>query len=223
MEGISRLLKFLSDVAANNNREWFQANKDEYLAVTEIRNRLASELIAAVATVDPSAARLTEKDCTYRIYRDVRFSHDKRPYKTHIGIFINPPYGKKSSTCGYYFHLEPENCFVAAGTIGLDNKILKAIRKSILDNIDEYRAIVESDSFRKLYPTLGDNFLKRAPQGFPSDWPYLKYVMPKDFLACSANLDPLFKEGEIDALMPYIIEAFRFNRFMNYTIEDFIP
>ena len=128
---MKRTLHFLSELKKSNNREWFQAHREDYDYVRDYITTLASELIELVACEDPEAAYLTPRDCTYRIYRDVRFSLDKSPYKTHIGIFINPPGGKKSLTCGYYFHIEPENVFICAVPIGLPSHVLNRIRRSI--------------------------------------------------------------------------------------------
>ena len=84
------ILKFIADLRANNNREWFNANKERYLKVKAEVEAFTAELIDIVAEIEPLASRLTPSDCLYRIYRDTRFSADKSPYKTHIGIYINP-------------------------------------------------------------------------------------------------------------------------------------
>lgn len=219
---MEELFTFLRNLAANNNREWFNAHKDEYLRVKATAERLATELIAAVATIDERAAMLRVQDCTYRIYRDTRFSPDKTPYKTHIGIFVNPPKGKKGLTCGYYLHLEPDHSFICGGTICLPGPVLKALRRDIYDNIDEYVGIVESPEFKALFPTVGANPVKTAPQGFDRTWPYLEYVKPRDFVVehgltdaevCAPNL--------VERLHPYLIQIGRFLQFVNYTIEPF--
>ncbi len=177
---MKEILGFLWELQRNNNREWFHANKPRYDEVKRRIDDLAMRLIAAVAAVDPEAAMLTPRDCTYRIYRDTRFSNDKTPYKTHIGIFINPPGGKKSLTCGYYLHLEPGKSFFAAGTICLPSPVIRAIRRSIYDNVDEYRSIVEDPQFTALFPRVGENPVKTAPQGFPKDWEYIGLIRPRD-------------------------------------------
>ncbi len=92
---ISEIYTFLRELAQNNNREWFAANRDRYQQVRAAADEIARGLIDRVALVDPRAAMLSVADCTYRIYRDTNFSTDKTPYKTHIGIFVNPPAGKK--------------------------------------------------------------------------------------------------------------------------------
>lgn len=221
---MKNVLDFLRLLRENNNREWFAANKQQYLAVQAKVNEFTEKLIAAVASIESEVGRLTVKDCTYRIYRDTRFSADKTPYKRHIGIFINPPFGKKVNTAGYYVHFEPGNCIICAGTVCLDTPIVKAIRKSIYDNIDDYRAIVESADFTKLFTQLGDNRLKTAPKGYDKNWEYIDYLRPKDFVAYADVADEFFYDESsiIERLMPYIRQAKRFNDFINYTIDDFI-
>lgn len=218
------ILNFLRSLRAHNDRDWFNANKDWYQRVKKHVESLAYDLIAVVAEGDQSASGLTAADCTYRIYRDTRFSSDKTPYKTHIGIFINPPAGKKSMRCGYYLHIEPDNCFVAAGTVCLPSPLVREIRRSIYDEIDEYRSIVESDEFRAQYHTIGENMLKTAPKGFPKDWEYIDYVRPKDFCCSSKQLSEEFmlRPDLPEALRPAIRQARRFNDFINYTIDEYI-
>ncbi|MDE5704750.1 MAG: DUF2461 domain-containing protein [Muribaculum sp.] len=223
MNGMEDILNFLRSLREHNDRDWFNDNKTWYQRVKKRVEALASELIAVVADDDPSASGLTAADCTYRIYRDTRFSADKTPYKTHIGIFINPPAGKKSMRCGYYLHIEPDNCFVAAGTVCLPSSLVREIRRSIYDEIDEYRSIVESPEFRAQYSVIGLNLLKTAPKGFPKDWEYIDYVRPKDF-CCSQPLPEEFmlRPDLSEALRPAVRQARRFNEFINYTVDEFI-
>lgn len=214
---------FLSLLRDNNCREWFADHKEQYRSVQATHHAFAQRLLDLIATFDSEVSHLSVKDCTYRIYRDIRFSADKRPFKTHMGIFINPPYGKRINTGGYYIHIEPGHSMICAGTIGLEPKIIKAVRQAIFDNIDEYRDIVESAEFRKCFDHLGDNFLKTTPKGFPKDWPHIDYIRPRDFIAMR-RIDDRFlcDDNAIEALLPYLVQAKRFNDFINYTIEDFI-
>lgn len=220
---MNEILTFLRELSANNNREWFHANKSRYDAIRADVSELTERLIAEVARVDARASMLSVADCTYRIYRDTRFSADKTPYKTHIGIFINPPAGKKSFTLGYYLHIEPDNMFFAAGTICHPAPILKAIRRAIYDNIEEYISIVDDPDFRRLYPVVGDDRLKTSPQGYPRDWEYMDYIRPRNYVASSSPLP----EAELDMetlpayLRPYIEQGHRFNAFHNFTVEEF--
>ena len=109
------IFQFLKDLSANNNREWFNEHKAEYeTARVEFDNFLAT-VIARISLFDETIRGIQPKDCTYRIYRDTRFSADKTPYKIHFGGYINAK-GKKSDHCGYYIHLQPGNCLLAGGS-----------------------------------------------------------------------------------------------------------
>lgn len=218
---MKEILEFLSELKANNNREWFAANKDTYLRVKGKVDGLACSLIAGVAGFDPDAAVLTPADCTYRIYRDTRFSQDKTPYKTHIGIFINPPYGKKSNRMGYYLHIEPGHSFVAAGTVCLPSKTVTAIRKSIYDNIEEYLEIINAPAFKAAFPVIGDNCLKTAPKGFPRDWKHIELVRPKDFVTSHTLTSREMCGKDMPERVTELFHVAKpFNDFINYTIDE---
>ena len=101
---MKEVIAYLKDLSRHNDREWFHANKQRYVEAQARFNTIVDKVIMGIAQFDTSVANLTAKDCTYRIYRDVRFSNDKRPYKTHMGAYICPG-GKKSGFSGYYFHV----------------------------------------------------------------------------------------------------------------------
>lgn len=218
---MKKILKFLESLAANNNREWFNSHKEEYLEVKNDVEVLTQKLINEVAAFDSDAAYLGVGDCTYRIYRDTRFSIDKTPYKTHIGIFINPPMGKKSNRMGYYLHIEPGNCMVAVGTVCLPSKTVTAIRQSIYDNVEEYLDIINEKEFHDAFPEIGENPVKTAPKGIPRDWEYVALVRPRDFVASHPLSD---KEMCKDDLVGRVGRLFHlgkpFNDFINYTIDE---
>ena len=133
-----RIIQFLRDVSANNNRPWFQEHKDEYLAVQPNFEQRVAQAIARITDVDSTIAHLTVRDTTYRFYRDTRFSPDKSPYKNHMGAYISA-HGKKSLHGGYYIHLEPDHCLLACGTYWLPTNILTSCRNEIMANIDRWR------------------------------------------------------------------------------------
>lgn len=215
------ILDFLKELKKNNNREWFNAHKEEYLCVKDKVEILAQQLIAGVAGFDPEATMLTPADCTYRIYRDTRFSQDKTPYKTHIGIFINPPYGKKSNRMGYYLHIEPGNNLAAVGTICLPSKTITAIRQSIFDNVEEYIDIINTPEFKEAYPVVGENCLKTAPKGIPKDWEHVELVRPKDFVAShKLNVSQMCSKDMVNRVVELFRVAKPFNDFINYTIDE---
>lgn len=219
---MKQVYKFLSQLSRHNDREWFNAHKDEYLKAKKTVDDFAEQLIAAVSTVDPEASMLTLRDVTYRIYRDTRFSADKTPYKTHIGIFINPPKGKKSLRFGYYFHLEPGNSLVCAGNMPYPTKLTNMIRQDIYDNIEEWLDIIESPEFKMYFPTVGSDPLKTAPKGFDKDWPYIDYIRPRDFGAFRVVTDDFYCAPDIiELLKPMLAQMKRLNDFINYTVDEY--
>ena len=191
------IFDFLRQLSAHNEREWFNEHKPLYQMALQEFDKLLAILIARIGEFDPSIRHLQPKDCTYRIYRDIRFSSDKTPYKTHMGGFISAK-GKKSLHCGYYFHIEPEGSLYAGGTYGLTPKQLQEIRWSIFDETDTYRKIIEGRKFNQYFPTIGEDRMKVNPKGFPKDFPYMELLKPKDFTVWH-HLD-----------------------FLNYTVDDFI-
>lgn len=216
---ISEIYSFLRELTAHNDREWFTANRERYLRVKALADDLARAFIDRVAIVDPRAAMLSVSDCTYRIYRDTRFSTDKTPYKTHIGIFVNPPLGKKGLTAGYYLHIEPANTMLCAGSYCLPPELLRELRGEIYANIEEYLSIVEDPAFTALYTHLGMDPLKTAPKGFPKDWPYIDFLKPRHFCADAPLPDDFIDKYGVEGLDPYIAQAYRYNSFSNFTLD----
>lgn len=220
---ISRIYRFLSDLKVNNNREWFNEHKAEYEIVRKEFESLLTIIIARITEFDESIRGVQPKDCTYRIYRDTRFSPDKTPYKTHLGGYINSK-GKKSNHCGYYVHLEPGASILAGGSICLPSNILKAIREAIYYNIDEYLSIVEDPEFKKYFPVVGFDPVKTAPKGFPKDFPYIDYLKPREF-TCSFDVPDEFFLAPEGELLNHVEAAFRqmkrYADFLNYTIDDY--
>lgn len=218
---VKSIYKFLKEVAKHNDREWFAANRPMYDKAKENIDALAEMLIALIAEVDPEAAYLRVPDVTYRIYRDTRFSLDKTPYKTHVGIFINPPEGKKSLRNGYYFHLEPGRSLLGCGNLPGPTNIVNAIRKEIFDNVDEYLEIIEDPEFKKYFPTVGEDCLVKAPKGFPKDWEHIDLLKPRSFGSMIEVPDSFFTESATlaDRLRPMIRQMKRLNDFVNYVFD----
>ena len=217
---IPGILEFLKLLAANNNREWFQAHKADYQEVQADFDELLSTVIARIAGFDESVSHVRPQDCTYRIYRDVRFSPDKSPYKNHIGGYINA-HGKKSNHCGYYLHLEPGNCMLAGGSWCMPAPMLKAVRQAVFDNIEEYKAIVDDPSIRQYLPVVGTERLKTATKGFPKDSPFIEYVKPKDFTVAYSVPDSFFQDPLfINRIEEVFRQLKRFADFTNYTIDE---
>lgn len=179
---MNELLLFLRDLSANNNKEWFSANKDRYLRVLADWNLFCEQLIREMGAWDEDLAQLTVKDCTWRIYRDTRFSKDKTPYKTHFGVFLAPG-GKKSMHAGYYFQVGYDtwgNNMLASGNYCYDPKALQILREDISDNWEEFRDEVVGVA-DPCFGLMRDDMLKRVPKPYAEDAPYADYMRMKSF------------------------------------------
>ena len=191
-------LHFLKKLKINNNREWFDSNKSEYLASKEIFEEFVSELIKGINKFDKKVSLdLKPKDCTFRIYKDVRFSKDKTPYKNNMSASINPG-GKKSNIPGYYFHLEPDGCFLAGGVYMPMPDVLKAIRQEIDYNPLPLINVLKSASFKKEFNGLDEeDKLKNPPKGFNKDHAHSEILKNKHFIVSRKfeNKVILKKEG----------------------------
>ncbi|MDE7388029.1 MAG: DUF2461 domain-containing protein [Muribaculaceae bacterium] len=215
------IFDFLIRLRQNNSREWMAGHKAEYQMIMEQRDDVARRFIDAIATIDSSAAGFPVEKCVYRLMRDTRFSADKTPYKTHIGIFVCPPLGKKSLLSGYYLHLEPGASIICGGNYELPTKYLTAIRKDIRDNIEEYLSIVESQEFKRYFPRVGEDWLKTAPKGFSRDWEYIDYVRPRDFGVAMPLPDSFFDNDDFpERLLPMLEQIKRLNDFINFTLTE---
>ncbi|HRI03567.1 MAG TPA: DUF2461 domain-containing protein [Pyrinomonadaceae bacterium] len=175
-------LKFLKDLAANNNRDWFQANKKLFDAAQDNVTAFTGYLIGEVGKFDDAVAAVDPKSCVFRIYRDVRFSKDKSPYKINLGAYIAPG-GRKSMQPGYYFHLQPGASFVAGGKHRPDGPELLKIRTAVANNTDEFLKIVEKKSFTDVLGNLWNDRLKSVPKGFDPDHKAAEYLKLKEFMA----------------------------------------
>ncbi len=213
-------LSFLRRIAQNNNREWFHAHRELYDEARAAFESMVADLIPQLAQVDEAVGRLTVKDCTYRFYRDTRFSVDKSPYKQHFGAYL-APHGKKALQGGYYLHLEPDNCMLAGGAYCLPTKVLRAVRRSIVDELEEFRGIVETPDFQAYFPVIGMEHLRTLPQGFPKDFPFPQYLRPKDY-SCSHNVPDTFfaKACWLDKSVRIFSIMKPFLDFVNYAIDE---
>lgn len=175
-------LDFLKKLAKNNEREWFQANKKAFDAAQDNMTAFAGYLIGEIGKFDEAVADIDPKSCVFRIYRDVRFSKDKSPYKTNLGAYIAPG-GRKSMQPGYYFHLEPRKSFVAGGKHLPDGAELLKIRAAIADNTAEFLKIVEKKSFADRFGRLSGDALKNPPKGFDPEHKAIEYLKLREYMA----------------------------------------
>lgn len=173
-------IDFLKKLEKNNNREWFTANKKLFENANNNVIAVTDFLIGRIAKFDPEVAGLDPRSCVFRIYRDVRFSKDKSPYKTNLGAFIAPG-GRKAMSPGYYFHVQPGMYFSAAGKHMPDSGELLKVRTAIAENPKEFRKIVEGKKFADRFGPLHGDRLSRPPKGFPADHEAIEYLKLKSF------------------------------------------
>jgi uncharacterized protein (TIGR02453 family) len=184
-------LDFLKKLAKNNEREWFQANKKAFDAAQDNMTAFAGYLIGEIGKFDDAIADIDPKTCVFRIYRDVRFSKDKSPYKVNLGAYISPG-GRKSMQPGYYFHLQPGASFVAGGKHIPDGPELLKIRTAIADNTADFLNIVHRKSFKDTFGEMQGDRLKAAPKGFDPEHKAVEYLKLKEFMAFTELHDDKF-------------------------------
>lgn len=178
-----KTFEFLEILSENNNREWFAENKHLYEEAKVDLFVMIAELIKEFAAIDPQYAADTEpKKALMRIYRDVRFSKNKDPYKKNYGIaFDVKGYGPK--TPSYYLHLQPGSCFFGVGFWQPEPQVLKMIREEIDYNATEFLSVVESANFKNTFRLSQEDKLKKAPKGYEIDHPQVEFLKLKSFIA----------------------------------------
>ena len=194
---------FLRELKANNERSWFEANKARYVA--EVREPML-DFIAAFAgplaeisphfVADPRA----NGGSLFRIYRDTRFSPDKRPYKTNAGAHFRHVAGKDAHCPGFYLHLEPDSCFAGCGIWHPDSDTLNKIRAAIVDDPAGWTRITQAQAFRDTFTLMGQS-LKRPPRGYDAAHPLIEDLKRKDFIAGTTF-------SEADTLQPDFLQRF---------------
>ena len=183
---MQEIIDFLRELKQNNNKVWFDANKARYQRVQAQWHAFCEELIREVGVFDPAIARLSVRDCTYRIYRDTRFSADKTPYKTHFGVFLCTG-GKKSMHAGYYFHVSTGECdqypdghMLGAGNYCYDKAAVNVLREDIAFGWEEFRNDVLGAADPRFVPET-EGALKKVPRGFDPASPAAEWLKMKVF------------------------------------------
>lgn len=185
------LLRFIGELAGNNTKEWFDANRDRY---EEVMLEPALEFIEAFApslrSISPHfvASARRSGGSLFRINRDVRFSKDKSPYKTHLGIQFRHEQSKDVHSPGYYLHIEPRASFVGVGIWHPEPKTLMAIRQSIADDPASWKKAAYGKRFSDAFSLEGES-LQRPPKGFDPEHPAIEDLKRKDFIASSRLAD----------------------------------
>lgn len=188
---------FIKDLSQNNNREWFALNKHLYEEAKADLFPFIEVLIKAFSSIDSQyPADALPKKVLMRIYRDVRFSKNKDPYKKNYGLAFDVK-GYGPDTPSYYLHLEPGHCFFGVGFWQPEARVLKMVREEIDYNAAEFLGIVEADSFKQMFSLSKDDQLKKAPKGYEITHPQIEYLKLKSFIAICPITDEEFFKPEI--------------------------
>jgi uncharacterized protein (TIGR02453 family) len=179
------LLRFLRALSRNNNRKWFEAHKEDYEAdVREPALAFIQQMERHVQRISPHLTAKPKKvgGSLMRVYRDVRFSKDKRPYKTNVGIQFRHEKGKDVHAPGLYLHIEPKRLFLGCGMWRPDKEALAAVRQAILDDPKGWKRQRDAKKFRSVWDLGGDS-LKRAPRGYDPEHPLIEDLKRTDHIA----------------------------------------
>ncbi|HET7231763.1 MAG TPA: DUF2461 domain-containing protein [Longimicrobium sp.] len=180
-----RLSTFLANLAANNEKAWFEANRAEYQALRDDFHAFVGDVIADIATWDATVRWVDPKDCVYRIHRDVRFSADKTPYKTTFSAVISERGRHEGHGPSYYFQVGHNGVLMAGGGVWMpDNGRLSLIREHIAEHPERLQKVMRARAFKSTFPTgLWDGHkLKRPPSGHAADAPLIETIKLKSFL-----------------------------------------
>jgi len=172
---------FLKQLKKNNNREWFNKNKPLYQEALKDFTDFVEELIIGIASFDETIIGLDPKKCIFRIYRDIRFSKDKTPYKTYFSARLIGG-NSKCGAAGYYIHLQPSGTLLAGGIHAPEPILLKVIREEITYNSNEFKEIISAKTFKTNFKEIWGEKLKTAPKDFDKEDPMIEYLRFKDFI-----------------------------------------
>lgn len=178
--------KFFTELSANNNREWFNDNKDRFRASVQ------EPLAAFVEAMAPRLKKISKHfvadprlngGSVFRIYKDVRFSKDKTPYKTHGAVQFRHARGKDAHAPGFYVHLDPKEVFYGGGIWAPPSPALLKLREAIRDNGAAWKKATTSAAFKKRFGEVRGDSLTRPPRGFDADDPMIEDLKRKSFFA----------------------------------------
>jgi uncharacterized protein (TIGR02453 family) len=216
-------LKFLEDLKANNNRDWFLDNKKRYEVFKKDYHQLVGNFLDVMKPLDSSLEMLEVKHCTFRINRDIRFSKDKSPYKAHLGIWLSS--GVKGwNRSGYYVHIEKGASFIAGGFYCPEAEDLKKVRKEIAYFYEDLEEILNNKNFTKEFGDFDkneSNVLKNPPRGYEKDHPAIEFLKLKSFETTHKfDIDEVTKEDFVTTMSKKLILLKPLNDFINRALTS---
>lgn len=216
-------LKFLEDLKANNNRDWFLENKKRYEAYKKDYHQLVADFLIVMKPLDASLEMLEVKNCTFRINRDIRFSKDKSPYKDHMGIWLSGG-SKGNNRAGYYIHIAKEASFIAGGFYCPEADDLKKIRREIAFFYEDLEEILANKEFSKVFGYFDkneSNVLKNPPRGYEKDHPAIEYLKLKSFETSQKfDLEEILQPDFVTKMSQKLLLLKPLNDFMNRAVTS---
>ncbi len=214
------IFEFLKEINLNNNREWFVDNKSFYLEAKEAFENLTAEMISYISETDREISGLKPSECMFRIFRDIRFSKDKTPYKTHFDAFMAKKGGRKSRYAGYYIHIMPGQSLLGGGIYAPIPEILNLLRREIYNFPDEFRSILNNPEFKMMFGTLYGHKLKNVPKGFPKYFKDAELLKYKSYVVAHTLKDKeLMSPGMKEKFKHQIKVLYPFNAYLNRAID----
>lgn len=215
-----KVFDYLKQLSENNNREWFNDHKNLFIDAQQEFENFLEHLIQEVGKTDEKVAKLNAKKSLLRIYRDIRFSKDKTPYKTYFGASLGM--GKGNEKSGHYLHIEPGKSFIASGINLPEAPVLKEIRKEISVFKNEFLKAVDHQDFKKYYGALDrEHELKKIPQGFEKEDPMADYLRLKSFIGVyNLSNKEVMDKNAVENLTDIMNSAKPFNDFLNAPFSE---
>lgn len=211
---MKEIYEFLQQLSTNNNKEWFDKNRELFKSSQQKLLHLTEILINEIRSFDKEINYLDPKNCIYRIYRDVRFSNDKTPYKTNFGTFIAKK-GKNGGYPGYYFHIQPDECFVSGGIYMPQPEFLKAIRNEIYYHAEDFIEIIEAPEFKNTFSFFDEDKMKTNPKDFPKDFEHIELLRYRSIApSVKISKEQLFSSDLIDFIMDKYRLIYPLNAFL---------
>jgi uncharacterized protein (TIGR02453 family) len=215
MTSMKAVLDFLSDLRNHNEKAWFDEHRKAYEIAKSEFEGLVAQLIAEIGEFE-DLGNLAAKDCVMRIFRDVRFSKDKSPYRSSMAASIAAG-GRKSTKMGYYVHVEPTNQTIVAGGLYMPSSAqLAQFRDAIDQDAETFREIIEAPDFKKHFGAIQGKSLKSAPQGYTKDHPEIELLKMKQILVMRQFSDEQVVSAEFPKLVVQTCKAMKpFNDYLN--------
>ncbi len=217
-------LQFFRELRQHNNKAWFDLNRARYEEVRKDYHHLTAKLLERMQAIEPALSHLQVKDCIFRINRDIRFSKNKDPYKTHLSIIMTP-FGRRMEFAGYYLHIDEEDGSFAGGGVYMPQpEALKKIRMEVSNYHEDFEATIHAPSFRETYGALDRDeglVLSRPPKGYSDDHPAIGHLKLKSFTATQViDKQQLSDPAGIDIVISILTDLKPFIDFLNRALRE---